>query len=297
MATIAADTSTGDPLESIVDDGKPRQKHRLPLSAQIAAGVIVLIVLAAVFAPFLTAYDPNHGALTDRLLPLGSPGHPLGTDGHGRDIVTRLLYGARPSLLAGLIPVAVAGSIGTALGLIAGLGSTAVRAGIMRTLDVFYAFPAVLLAIAIAAALGSGVSNSIIALSVVLIPPIARVAEAETERLRAADFVEAARVSGAGRLAISVRQVLPNIAPTVVVYSTTLIGLSIIYAAGLSFLGLGISPPDPEWGVMVSNLQQFIFVNPQLVLAPALVILVCSVAFNVLGDGLRSYLNVRSESL
>jgi peptide/nickel transport system permease protein len=258
--------------------------------------VILLIVLAAIFAPLLTSAEPTKGLLTDRLQSIGSVGHPLGTDGQGRDILARLLYGARPSLMAGLIPVAVAGSLGTLLGLVAGLGTKLARGAVMRTLDVFYAFPAVLLAIAIAAALGSGISNSIIALSVILIPPIARVAESEVSRLRSADFMEVAQASGARRSSIALRQVLPNIAPAVVVYCTALIGLSIVYSAGLSFLGLGIAPPAAEWGLMTSDLQQYIFTQPALLLVPAVTILVTSVAFNVLGDGLRQFLNVRSET-
>jgi peptide/nickel transport system permease protein len=294
--SVTADADAKLPVElGATSTKRTATTRRLPLSAKIAAVVIALIALAAIFAPLLTSYSPTQGVLTDRLLAIGARGHLLGTDDQGRDIFTRLLYGARPSLLTGLIPVAVSGTIGTALGLIAGMGSKTVRATIMRTLDVFYAFPAVLLAIAIAAALGSGISNSIIALAVILIPPVARVAETETSRVRPADFVEAARTSGSSRTAIAIRQVLPNIAPAVVVYSTALIGLSIVYAAGLSYLGLGISPPAPEWGLMISDLQQYIFTNPQLLLVPAIAVLVASVAFNVLGDGLRSYLNVRSD--
>jgi peptide/nickel transport system permease protein len=270
--------------------------RRLPLSAKVSASVILLIVLAAAFASLLTSQSPIKGVLSDRLLSIGSAGHPLGTDGQGRDILARVLYGARPSLLTGLIPVAIAGTLGTVLGLVAGLGRKMVQSTVMRTLDVFYAFPAVLLAIAIAAALGAGISNSIIALSVILVPPIARVAESETSRLRGADFMESARASGARWTSIALRQVLPNIAPAVVVYCTALIGLSIVYSAGLSFLGLGISPPNPEWGLMISDLQQYMFSQPSLLLVPATAILVASVAFNVLGDGLRNYLNVRSET-
>jgi peptide/nickel transport system permease protein len=270
-------------------------RRRLPLSAKIAGAVILVIVLAAVLAPLLTSADPAKGELGQRLQEIGSDGHLLGTDGQGRDILARLLYGARPSLMAGLIPVAVAGTIGTLLGLLAGLGTKLTQGAVMRTLDVFYAFPAVLLAIAIAAALGSGISNSIIALSVILVPPIARVAESETARLRGADFMEAARASGARHASIAFRQVLPNIAPAVVVYCTALIGLSIVYSAGLSFLGLGIAPPAAEWGLMISDLQQYTFTQPTLLLVPAIAILTASVAFNVLGDGLRNYLNVRSE--
>jgi peptide/nickel transport system permease protein len=269
--------------------------RRLPIRARIAGVVVLLICAIALAAPLLAPYDPVQGDLGSRLLPIGSGGHLLGTDGQGRDMLTRLIYGTRPSLLAGMVPVAVAGLIGAFLGIVAGLAPGWLHAAIMRTLDVLYAFPAVLLAIAIAAALGSGISNSIIALSVILIPPIARVTESETVRIRSADFMEAARSSGAGWTAIAVRQVLPNIAPAVVVYSTALIGLSLVYAAGLSYLGLGVSPPLAEWGVMVSDLQKYLFTAPALLLVPAVAILVASVAFNLLGDGLRDYFNVRTD--
>ncbi len=270
-------------------------RRRLPIPARVAGITVALLVVVAILAPLLAPDDPVQGNLTDRLLPIGSAGHLLGTDGQGRDMLSRLIYGSRPSLLAGLVPVFVAGLIGGGLGLVAGLAPGWLHAAIMRGLDVLYAFPAVLLAIAIAAALGSGVNNSIIALSVILIPPIARVTETETVRIRSADFMEAARSSGAGWPAIALRQVVPNIAPAVVVYSTALIGLSIVYAAGLSYLGLGVSPPLAEWGVMVSDLQKYLFTAPALLLVPAVAILVASVAFNVLGDGLRDYFNVRTD--
>jgi peptide/nickel transport system permease protein len=270
-------------------------RRRLPIPARVAGIVVVALVVVAILAPLLAPDDPVRGNLTDRLLPIGSPGHLLGTDGQGRDMLSRLIYGSRPSLMAGLVPVLVAGLIGGGLGLVAGLAPGWLHAAIMRSLDVLYAFPAVLLAIAIAAALGSGISNSIIALSVILIPPIARVTESEVVRIRSADFMEAARSSGAGWTAIALRQVVPNIAPAVVVYSTALIGLSLVYAAGLSYLGLGVSPPLAEWGVMVSDLQKYLFTAPALLLVPAVAILVASVAFNVLGDGLRDYFNVRTD--
>jgi peptide/nickel transport system permease protein len=272
-----------------------RRSRRLPRSARFAAVLIGLLVAAAILAPLLAPHDPLIGDTSRRLQGLGSDGHLLGTDGQGRDIFSRLLYGARPSLLSGLIPVTVAGLIGTTLGVTAGLSGRRTHGGIMRTLDVFYAFPAVILAIGISATLGSGISNAIIALSVVLIPPIARVAETETSRLRQADFMDAARASGATMPDIAIRQVLPTIAPPVVVYCTALIGLSIVFAAGLGFLGLGIAPPEPEWGLMVNDLRQYLFRAPSLALVPAISILVVSVLFNVLGDGLRDRLDVRGE--
>lgn len=271
------------------------KRRRLGWPARIAAAVCALFFLAAIFAPLVAPDDPLAGDRSQRLLPFFTGGHLLGTDGQGRDVFSRVIWGARPSLLTGLVPVLVAGVVGTLLGLVAGLGSSLRNAGVMRTLDVFYAFPAVLLAIAIAAALGSGTSNAIIALSIILIPPIARLAETEVVRIRSADYMEAARASGAGWWAISLRHVLPNAAPAIVVYCTALVGLSIVYAAGLGFLGLGVSPPRAEWGLMVNDLRQFTFSAPALSLVPAVVILIASVAFNVLGDGLRDLLDVRAE--
>ena len=272
-----------------------RRLRRLPLPARIAAVVVMLIAAMAVLAPVLAPDDPNVGVTAERLSDLGVNGHVLGTDGQGRDILSRVIWGARPSLITGLVPVLVSSIIGTALGLTAGLGGRWVNTLVMRLLDVFYAFPAILLAIAIATVLGSGSSNSVIALSVVLIPPIARLAESETSRLRGLDFMEAAEASGARKLAVARFHVLPNVAPAIVIYGTALIGLSIVYAAGLSFLGLGVQPPTAEWGLMVSDLRQYIFTNPVLALVPALGIVVVSMAFNVLGDGLRDVFDVRTE--
>jgi peptide/nickel transport system permease protein len=269
---------------------------RLSLSGRIAAAVVLGFVLMAVFAPLLAPYDPLGGSTSERLRPLFSEGHLLGTDGLGRDILSRVIYGARPSLLTGFIPVAVASLIGSAIGIFAGLAGRRVNALTMRVLDVFYAFPAILLAIAVATVLGSGSSNAVIALTIILIPPIARVAEGETARLRSLDFMEAAEVSGARRVAIARFHVLRNVAPPILVYATALIGLAIVYAAGLSFLGLGVQPPTAEWGMMVSDLRQYIFTVPALALVPAITIGIASIAFNVLGDALRDVFDVRLET-
>lgn len=291
----AAATAEATTPEGVAPEARAKaiKRRRLGWPARIAGAVCALFLLAALFAPLIAPFDPLDDDRSQRLKPFFTGGHILGTDGQGRDVLSRLIWGTRPSILTGLIPVFVAGIIGTLLGLIAGLGSHRVNTAIMRTLDVFYAFPAVLLAIAIAAALGSGTSNAIIALSVILIPPIARLAESEVARIRSAAFMEAARVSGAGWWSISLRHVLPNAAPAIVVYCTALIGLSIVYAAGLGFLGLGVAPPTAEWGLMVNELRQFTFSAPEISLVPAVVILIASVAFNVFGDGLRDLLDVR----
>jgi peptide/nickel transport system permease protein len=273
------------------------RRHRLPVSGAVAGAVLLLIAGAAVLAPWVAPYGPNAGSVANRLLPIGSPGHLLGTDGQGRDMLSRLIWGARPSLIEGLLPVTVAALIGGTLGVIAGLSRSRLNNIIMRTLDVLYSFPAVLLAIAVAAALGAGISNAIIALTVVLIAPLARVSETEVARIRNADFMDAARASGATQPAIALRQVVPAIAPPLIVYATALVGLAIVYAGGLSFLGVGVAPPHAEWGVMLNDLRENLYDQPLLALVPALTIFITSVAFNVLGDGLRDAFDIRSETL
>jgi peptide/nickel transport system permease protein len=290
-------TTLSVPARLLVRRNRRTALSRLPWPSRIAGLLILLIALAAILAPIVAPDAPNDGDIANRLVGFGVDGHLLGTDGQGRDILSRLIWGARLSLLTGLIPVLFAGTIGTALGVLAGLGGPFTHGTVMRTLDVFYAFPAVILAIAIASTLGSGVSNSIVALSVILVPPVARIAQTETSRLHQSDFMEAARASGATWFAIARRQVLPNVAPAITVYCTSLVGLSIVYAAGLSFLGLGVAPPTAEWGLMVSDMFQYLFTNPWLAAVPAVAILITSVLFNVLGDGLRDVLDVRSETV
>ena len=280
-----------------VPAGTHRARRHVPLTVVIPGAFLAIVILAAVFAPLVAPYGPTTGSISERLLAVGSPGHLLGTDGQGRDILSRLIWGARPSLLEGIVPVVVAGIIGTVLGVVASLSGRKIHTLIMRTLDVLYSFPAVLLAIALAAALGAGVVNAIVALTIVLIAPIARVAETEVARMRSADFMEAARASGASWPRIARRQVLPIIAPVLLVYCTALVGLAIVFAGGLSFLGLGIAPPHPEWGSMLNDLVQDLYNQPVLALIPAAMIFVTSVAFNVLGDGLRDLLDIHSETV
>ncbi|WP_199827759.1 ABC transporter permease [Streptomyces specialis] len=262
--------------------------RRLPRAGLlIPAALAVLLVLVALAAPLLAPDDPAAGSLRDRLLDPGSPGHPLGTDGQGRDVLSRLIWGARPSLTGGLVPVAVAAVLGSALGIAAGLGGRVTEQGLLRTLDVLYAFPGLLLAIAVATVLEAGVGATVFSLSVVLTPVVTRVAYTEVQRIRSAEYLEAARVSGAGRTAIAVRQVLPVIAPVVLAYASSLIGLAIVYAAGLSFLGLGVAPPAAEWGAMLDESRPALLTHPWVAVLPALTILAVSVLFTVLGEALR----------
>ncbi|MFD3657737.1 ABC transporter permease [Streptomyces sp. NPDC058620] len=251
------------------------------------AGLAVLLLAVALTGPYLAPVDPTAGSLDERLAELWTPGHPLGTDAQGRDMLSRLVAATRPSLVGGLLPVTIAAVAGLALGTAAGLGGRITEQALLRTLDVLYAFPGVLLAIAVATLLTPGLSTTVISLSVVLTPAVARVAFTEVQRIRTAEYLEAARVSGAGRVSVALRQVAPVVAPVVLVYCSSLVGLAIVYAAGLSFLGLGVPPPAPEWGAMLDELRPVLLTHPGVAVLPALVVLAVSVVFNTLGEALR----------
>lgn len=266
--------------------------RRDPLSI-VCSCILLALLLMAIFAPLLAPYDPAESTLVNRLLPIGSPGHLLGTDELGRDMLTRLMYGGRMSLLMGILPVAIAFVIGTGLGLMAGFFGGWVNALIMRATDVFFAFPAVLLAIAISGALGPGLGNSMFALTLVFIPPIARIAESVTTRVRTLDFVNAARASGARSLTIVRVHIFNNVIGVVFIYATSLVSVCMILAAGLSFLGLGVKPPTPEWGLMLNTLRQSIYVQPWISVLPGFMIFLTSLCFNLLSDGLRGAMDLQ----
>ena len=255
----------------------------------IGAAIMVLALIAlAVFGPWLAPADPYQASMLKRLKPIGTEGHLLGTDELGRDLLSRLIVGARLSLFIGITPVLCAFVIGSAIGITAGYAGGAVNSVIMRTVDVFYAFPSVLLAIALSGALGAGVLNSLISLTVVFIPQIARIAETVTTQVRGRDYVEAARATGAGPFLIVREHVLGNVLGPIFVYSTSLIAVSMILASGLSFLGMGVKPPEPEWGLMLNTLRTAIYVQPWVAALPGLMIFITSISFNLLSDGLRS---------
>jgi peptide/nickel transport system permease protein len=193
----------------------------------------------------------------------------------------------------GIMPVVYALAIGGALGIVAGFVGGGVNMLIMRTMDVFYAFPSVLLAIAISGALGAGVGNAVLSLTLVFIPPLARVAESVTTQVRSLDYVDAARASGAGPFTIIRVHVLANVLGAIFIYATSLISVSIILASGLSFLGLGVSPPQPEWGLMLNTLRQSIYVDPVLAALPGVAIFLTSLSFNLVSDGLRSAMDIK----
>lgn len=261
--------------------------------AVASAAVILITLLAAVFAPWISPYDPNYADSSLRLKPIGTSGHLLGLDGQGRDILSRLIWGGRVSLATGIVPVLIAGVLSMLLGLLAGYLGGLVDAAIMRTLDVFFAFPQVLLGIAIAGFLGPGMMNVMISIGVVLTPWITRVAYTAVRSARTQQYVEMARACGASQWQIMFIHILPNCLSPVIVYSTTIISVMIVLGAGFSFLGLGVQPPTADWGVMISDGRTFLSNAPHVSVIPGILLVTVSMAFNLLGDGLRDALDPR----
>jgi peptide/nickel transport system permease protein len=265
-------------------------RNRVALAAAI---VILAIALVAIFAPWIAPADPYRGSMLRRLRPVGDALFLLGSDELGRDMLSRLIYGGRLSLFMGLLPVTLAFIAGSTIGIVAGDVGGRLNTVVMRTIDVFFAFPSVLLAVALSGALGAGILNAIVAMTIVFTPQVTRIAEAVTTQIRSRDFVEAARASGAGSLTVIRVHVLGNVIGPIFVYATSLISVSMILASGLSFLGLGSKPPEPEWGLMLNTLRSAIYVQPAVAALPGAMIFITSISFNLLSDGLRSAMEVR----
>ena len=289
MTNLTASQSAVQPVER--SPGYWRSVYLRLRKDKVALGagmVILMLLVMAVFGPSLVPADPYQSSILGRLKAIGSPGFPLGSDELGRDMLSRLIVGARLSLFIGLTPVLLAFVLGTVIGLLAGYAGGWTNSAIMRTIDVFYAFPSVLLAIALSGALGAGILNSLISLTIVFIPPIARVAESVTTQVRSRDYVESARATGANAFTIVRVHVLGNVLGPIFVYATSLIAVSMILASGLSFLGLGVKPPEPEWGLMLNTLRTAIYTQPWVAALPGAMIFITSIAFNMLSDSLRS---------
>lgn len=296
LGTITADASEYEHLVGLKPEGywqgvfKRLRRDPITMGALL---IVMIIALSAIFAPYLGLADPYHGSILQRLKPVGTEGYPLGGDELGRDMLSRLVYGGRMSLTMGLLPVVMAFLIGTTLGVTAGYLGGKVNMAIMRTIDVFYAFPSILLAIAIAGALGAGLFNTLLSLTVVFIPPLARIAESVTTSVRNLDFVDAARASGASNWSVIRSHVLGNVIGPIFIYATSLVSVSMILASGLSFIGLGVKPPEPEWGLMLNTLRTAIYVDPLLAALPGVMIFTVSICFNLMSDGLRSAMDVK----
>lgn len=256
--------------------------------------VLTVIVLASVFAPVIAPHDAYEAVMLNRLKPIGTTGFPLGTDELGRDMFSRLLYGGRLSLFMAAAPVLLAVLIGSAFGLIAGYYGGRVNSVVMRAMDVLFAFPSVLLAVAIAGALGAGVTNALVSLTVVFIPSIARVAESATTQIRSLPYIDAARISGANTSRIIRVHLLGNVLGPVFVYAMSLMSVSIILSSGLSFLGLGVKPPTAEWGVMLNTLRSAIYIQPNVAILPGALIFLTSICCNLVADGMRAAMDLKA---
>ena len=254
--------------------------------AAVSALVIVLIALAAIFAPVVAPYDPTKQDLLNRLQGMSAQ-HIFGTDQLGRDVLSRMIYGARTSLLIGLVPTLVSMLLGAVLGLISGYLGKAADFIIMRLADVTMAFPSLLLAMVVMYTLGRGIINIFLALTIVSWAGTARVVRAQTLSIREKEYVEAARGIGVGSFTIMFRHILPNCLPSLIVLFTLNIPGSILSESSLSFLGIGAQSPSTSWGLMVSEGKDYLFTNPVIAIAPGVAILVLALAFNFLGDGVR----------
>lgn len=291
----AAPVSGGsDPMSEIgeAETWKDRVKTLIRQNKLAAASavLILLIILAAVFAPFVAPYDHLAQSLTDRLQ-TPSMAHWLGTDELGRDVLSRIIFGARISLTIGLVPTLISMAIGTVLGLCAGVYGGKVDFVIMRLADVMLAFPSLLLAMVVMYTMGGGLINIFIALSLINWASTARVVRSQTLSLKEKEYVEAARSIGVSRWTIMFRHILPNCLPSLIVLFTLNIPSAILSEASLSFLGVGAQPPSASWGLMAVRGKKYLFSEPWLCIAPSVAIMIVVLAFNFLGDGLRDVLD------
>ncbi|WP_372490512.1 ABC transporter permease [Brenneria goodwinii] len=266
---------------------------RNPLTA-IGSAIVLMLMLVALFAPWIATHDPLAQDLSNALQAPGAA-HWFGTDEFGRDVFSRLVYGSRITLyIVALVSVTV-GPIGLLLGVVAGYYGGIVDTVLMRITDIFISFPSLVLALAFVAALGPGLEHVVIAITLTAWPPVARLARAETLSLRHADFVSAVKLQGASSIRILLHHIVPLCLPSVIIRITMNMAGIILTAAGLGFLGLGAQPPDPEWGAMISAGRRYMMECWWLVTIPGLAILINSLAFNFLGDGLRDILDPRTE--
>jgi peptide/nickel transport system permease protein len=284
----APDASAGDRVLA-------RTAHRYRLALVAAVGLVLAVALA-VLAPWLPLLDPDAVDTVKRLQPPLSDGHPLGTDEFGRDLLARLVWGARVSLLAGAVTAAAAMVIGVALGIVGGFYSGWPETVVMRLTDILMAFPYVLLAIALVAGLGPGLRNAMVAIAIVGFPIYTRLVRGAVLSLREREFVEAARALGAGDAVILGRHVLPHLVSPVIVAFSLDVGAKILVTAGLSFLGLGTQPPTADWGSMLATGRQFVILSPHVALLPGLAIFVIVLALNLVGDAVRDMLDPRTPA-
>ncbi|MGE0803055.1 MAG: ABC transporter permease [Lautropia sp.] len=281
-----------DLVESI---GVARARRPIPFRLALGGCLLAIIVLAVLFAPLISSYDPTRQTLSNALLAPGSPGHLLGTDNVGRDIFTRLLYGGRYTVGIALLATTLGAIVGVAVGATAGFFRGVLEAVIMRTTDALLAFPSILIAFVVVAILGTGTNSLIWAMMIYAVPIFVRFSYTATLPLMSHDLIEASRARGASNLRILCRHVVPNILPEIIILWTLRLGAVAILVSSLSYVGLGVTPPAPEWGAMLGQGSQYLSYAPTLVLAPGIAISVLIIAFNLIGDGLRDYIDPRSK--
>lgn len=291
---------------SVISPGEPPRARSMWIDALLrlrqqpltlfAGSIITILILTAIFGPALAPYEANFIDMSNRFAP-PSLAHPFGTDDFGRDILSRIMVGARVSLQVGIIAVSLSATVGTLLGLVAGYTGRITDEIIMRAMDILFAFPAILLAITIMAVLGRGIGNAMIAIGIVYIPIFARIARGSVLVVRQEEFVEAARSIGSPNTRIVWRHILPNILSPLIVETTLSLSFAILAEAALSFFGLGTQPPDPSWGRMLSEGRAYFRQSAWLAIFPGLAIMMTVMGFNLLGDGLRDALDPRLKNV
>ncbi len=269
------------------------RRNRLAMAGLVIVGLLLLV---AILAPLIAPHDPLAQNLSRRLLPPGTPGNLLGTDDFGRDILSRIIHGARITLYIIALVAVTAPVLGLLIGTVAGYFGGWIDAALMRLTDIFLAFPRLILALALVAVLGPGIENAVLAIALTAWPPYARVARAETLTVRSSDYIAAIRLQGASAPRIIAGHVVPMCLPSVVIRVTLDMAGVILIAAGLGFLGLGVLPPTPEWGLMISSGRKYLFEQWWVATMPGLAIFIVSLGFNLLGDGLRDVLDPRSAA-
>jgi len=261
-------------------------------TVMVSAAVLVLAFLTAILAPLIAPYDANAPDLRSALKP-PSAGHWLGTDALGRDVLSRIIFGSRVSLAVGFVSVAIAGSIGMLLGLVAGYAGGRVESVIMRCIDVLMSIPLIILALFIAALIGKGLGNVMLAIGLGMMPSYARLTRGQVKSIKQLDYVTAGVISGSGKIKNMFRHILPNCLSPIIVLMTMNLGMAILTEAALSFLGLGINPPTASWGAMISDGYNHLRTLPLLSLAPGVAIIMVVLAFNIVGDAMRDTLDPR----
>jgi peptide/nickel transport system permease protein len=289
--SVATLEKTG-PQRTLLQDAFYRfVRHRVGM---IGATITFTLIVLAIFGPMLAPHEPNRMNFGDAFSPPTAQ-YPLGTDDFGRDLLSRIMYGARISVQVGLIAVSIAATIGTTLGMLSGYGRRWVDEAIMRVMDVLFAFPTILLALAIMAVLGRGITNSMIAIGIVYTPIFARIARGAVLSVKNEEFIQAARALGASDRHILIRHIFPNILAPIIVETSLSLSFAILAEAALSFFGLGTQPPDPSWGRMLAEGRGFFRQSVWMGVFPGLAIMLSVMGFNFLGDGLRDALDPRMK--